>query len=259
MRERARFQFPHAPNAGAWLTTPPFSALGLHLEMEEFQSCVKYRLGFPIYDAHSNCPYCKNGVIDIYGEHSLTCGGRRDNIHRHDRLRDKVFSSCVSANLSPLLEKKNLSCNNQSRTADVFLPSWTQGKPEALDVTVVSSLQSTIIANAAVTPGYALTYADGRKLAAHDADCREAEVNFLPLSIEVLGCWSETSRRTINKIACLGDGRNAFAEGSRCCDQPIDLIHFNPIYACERKYDNYPFRLINDNKCLYLISAEFSH
>ena len=43
------------------------------------------------------------------------------------------------------------------------------------------------------------------------------------------------------------------------CDQPIDSIHFNLINAWERKYDNYPSRLTNDKKCLYLISAEFYH
>ena len=86
--ERARLQCLLAPNAGAWLTTPPISALGLNLKAEEFQNCVKYRLGTPINDALRSCPYCKNCVIDIYGDHSLTCGGR-DNIHRHDRQRDK--------------------------------------------------------------------------------------------------------------------------------------------------------------------------
>ena len=211
---RARLQSLLAPNAEAWLTTPPISATRLHLEAEEFQSCVKYRLGIPIYDAPRKCPYCKNDVIDIYGDNSSTCRGWGDNIHRHDRLRDKVFSSCVSVSLSPSLEKTNLRSNNQSRPADVFLPSWTQGKPAALDVTVVSSLQSTIIANAADTPGYALTYDDDRKQAAHDADCREAGVNFLPLSFEVLGGWPETSRRTIKTIVCLGDERNAFSESS---------------------------------------------
>ena len=80
MQERARLQSLLAPNAGAWLTTPPISALGLHLEAEEFQSYVKYRLGIPIDDAPRNCPYCKNGVIDIYDDHFLTCRGRGDNI-----------------------------------------------------------------------------------------------------------------------------------------------------------------------------------
>ena len=103
---------------------------------------MKYRLGIPICDAPQICPYCKNDVFDIYGDHSLTCGGRGDNIHRQDQLRDKVFSSCVSASLSPSLERNNFGSNNQSRPADVFLPSWTQGKPAALNVTVVSSQQS---------------------------------------------------------------------------------------------------------------------
>ena len=74
VRERARLKSRLAPNAVAWLTTPPISALGLHLEAEEFQSCVKYRLGIPIYDSTRICPYCSNGVIDIYGDHSITRG-----------------------------------------------------------------------------------------------------------------------------------------------------------------------------------------
>ena len=152
--------------------------------------------------------------------------------------------------MSPLLDKKNLSSNNQSRPADVFLPSWTQGKTAALDVTVVSFLQSKIIFNAADTSGYALTYADDRKLAAHNADCQEAGANFLPLSFEVLGGWSETSLRTIKRIACLGDGRNAFSEGSSVA-----------IHLLTQSISIQLMRLIitNDNRCLYLIIGEFTH
>ena len=104
MRERARLQSLLVFNAGAWLTMPPLSTLGLHLEAEEFKSCVEYRLGIPIY-APQNCPLCKNSANNIYGDHSLTCGGRGDNIYRHDRLRDKIFSSCV-CKFGPFARKK---------------------------------------------------------------------------------------------------------------------------------------------------------
>ena len=93
---------------------PPISALGLNREAEEFQSCVKYRLGIPLYDAQRSCPYCKNDVIDNYGDHTLTCGGRGDNFYRHDRLREKVFSLCVSASLSPLLKKRTLAATTNA-------------------------------------------------------------------------------------------------------------------------------------------------
>ena len=105
----------------------------------------------------------------------------------------------MSASLGPSLAKKDLSSNNQSQPADVFLPTSTQGKPAALDVTLASSLQSTIFASAADLPGYALTFGDGRKLVAHDADCRGAGVIFLPLSFEVLGGCYETPRRAIKR------------------------------------------------------------
>ena len=109
-----------APNAGSWLITPPDSVLGLHMEAKEFQSCVKYRLGTPIYDALQDCPYCKNSVIYIYGDHSVTRGGREDNIHRHDRLRDKVFSSGVSADFSPSLKKRTLAATTNPELQTFF-------------------------------------------------------------------------------------------------------------------------------------------
>ena len=107
-------------NAVAWLTTPPISALRLHLEAEELQSCVKHRLGIPLFNVPRKCPNCKKGVIDIYGDHSLTCGGRGDKIHRHDRLRDKVFSSCDCASLSSSLKKRTLASTTNSDLQTYF-------------------------------------------------------------------------------------------------------------------------------------------
>ena len=108
----------------------------------EFRISAKYRLGVPVYDAERKCPFCKAGVLDIYGDHAIACHGRGDAIARHDRIRDKLVSACSSANLSPVVEKKNLIPESQSRTGDIFVPTWKAGKPAAFDITVTSSLQS---------------------------------------------------------------------------------------------------------------------
>ena len=93
--------------------------------------------------------------------------------------------------------------NSKSRPADIFLPTWSRGQPTALDVTVISTLQSLTLAGAANTPGYALRVAEERKMAAHHDDCRKVGVLFTPLAVESLGGWSEEARRTISKIGQL--------------------------------------------------------
>ena len=57
-----------------------------------------------------------------------------------------------------------------ARPADVFLPQWDGGRPAALDVTVISSLQALTVADAAVIQGSALGVAEACKQALH-TDC----------------------------------------------------------------------------------------
>ena len=46
-----------------------------------------------------------------------------------------------AAALSPRREVSSLVPGSTSRPADIFVPSWVQGQPTALDVTVISPLQ----------------------------------------------------------------------------------------------------------------------
>ena len=105
-RESARLLSLSVRHAGAWLSAPPIPALGLHMAPNEFRISAKYRLGVPVYDAKRKCPFCKAGVLDIYGDHAIACQGRGDSIARQDPIRDKIVSACSSANLSPVVEKR---------------------------------------------------------------------------------------------------------------------------------------------------------
>ena len=71
----------------------------------------------------------------------VSCGGNGDKIHRHNSLRDVMFSVAQSATLSPRKELPSLISGCSSKPADVFLPYWTHGRPAALDVSVISPLQ----------------------------------------------------------------------------------------------------------------------
>ena len=162
-REKARLQSLCLPHYGALLAAPPVPALGLHLSPSEFQISV-----VAVYEVERKCHYCRSGTLEIFGDHAVICHGRGDAISRHDRIRDRFVSLCSAANLSPVIEKRNLIAGNISRPGDVFLPSWKSGRPAALDVTVTSPLQPNIINHAAYNSGYVNEAAKERKYAQHE-------------------------------------------------------------------------------------------
>ena len=70
----------------------------------------------------------------------------------------------------------------------------------ALDVTVISTLQLTLV-GAASTLGHSLQVGEERKMAAHAEFCRAVGVLFVPLVVESVGGWSDEA---IHPIASIG-------------------------------------------------------
>ena len=102
-------------------------------------------------------------AVDQFGDHQVGCGGNGDRIHRHDSIRDALFSAAQTAALAPRKEVLSLTPSTRSRPADIFFPIWQRGQPAAPDVTVISTLQQCIVKGAAVTQGYALAVGEERK------------------------------------------------------------------------------------------------
>ena len=94
---------------------------------------------------------------------AVACHGRGDAISRHDRIRDRIASACSAANLSPVIEKRNLIAENNSSPGGVYPPSRKSGQSAALDITVTSSLQPNIISHAAEKSGYGIEAAEDHK------------------------------------------------------------------------------------------------
>ena len=93
-------------------------------------------------DNVSSCSACgKSVAADPLGDHQVGCRGNGDRIHRHDAIRDALFSAAQSAALAPRKEVPTLIPGTRSSPADIFLPNWCRGRPAALDVTVISTMQ----------------------------------------------------------------------------------------------------------------------
>ena len=173
-------------HARDWLNVVTSSALGLHLQDWEFCLCVQYWLGLQMSVEGSSCPVCHT-VADPFGYHQVGCGGNGDRIYRHDALRDAVISAAQTSALVPWREMPSLIPDTQRHPADVFLPNWKRGRPAALDVCVISTMQQLTIQGAATVQGHALLVGEERKLAAHADACRAVGISFIPLVVETLG------------------------------------------------------------------------
>ena len=161
--DRARLLSISSPHASAWLSVTPSPRLNLHLEPAEFQVALKWWLGIPVVQGQS-CPHCPSCVLDDFGHHSLTCKHGGDVVLRHNKFRDVFCDFCLRACLGPRLEMGcGAGSDSQSRPADVLVPNWDLGKPAAFDLSVTSTLQSSVLLEASVTAGSAALLAENRK------------------------------------------------------------------------------------------------
>ncbi|XP_064394938.1 uncharacterized protein LOC135342184 [Halichondria panicea] len=207
-RSRALALSTGLPHAHDWLNVIPSPSLGLHLQDREFRSCLCYWLGVPLHNDQFTCPEC-HGVADSLGDHQVGCGGNSDRISRHNAVRDVVFKAAQSAALGPSRETTGLVPDSASRPADALLPNWINGRPAALDVHVISPLQSLTLSEAARTQGHALQVGVQRKLASNLPSCRSVGMTCIPLVAETLGGLAEdfiSTIRDIGRSICLRSG-----------------------------------------------------
>ena len=202
-------------HAGDWLNVLPSPAVGLHLHSKEFRLCLRYWLWLLLFAVSSACPQCMRPT-DAFEDHQMGCGGNGDRVARHDALRNVIFTAAQSAALGPRKEAPALIVGTPSRPTDVFLPTWSRGRPVALDVTVTSPLQALTIQEAS-TAGHALEVATSRKLATHLSPCRAAGLDFIPLAVETLGSWF------IHAIGRQQDQRLGTSSGSRRLFQRLTI------------------------------------
>ena len=106
----------------------------------------------------SNCPACGR-FSDKEGHHAIGCAVNGERIARHNDLCNVLFRTAQKANLGPAREYRGLIPGSAARPADIFLRNWVRGRDAALDLTVISPMQSALVDQEATNPGYALRHA----------------------------------------------------------------------------------------------------
>ena len=100
------------------------------------------------------------------------------------------------AALSPQLEKQYIHPGTEMKPADLFIPTWSAGKPLALDISVVSLTQSHLsLYNHTETEKLCAAHwreeqKNTKYLEAHHSQ----NILFIPMAVETFGGWGLESR-----------------------------------------------------------------
>ena len=159
-------------------------------------------LGLQIVEEDMLCLVC-GCTYDVMGNHCMTCRGNGDLIRKHDSLCDVLYTAAHSAALAPKKEMLSLIPGSLSHPADMYRSCWSRDKPAALNVSVISPVQTLTVEEAAVTQGYSLAVREQQKLRCHHYACHEAGIHFISLAVETFGGWSPGAAATIRRFGKL--------------------------------------------------------
>jgi len=221
---RAHLSLVSASGAGLFLHATPSKEAKLNNEPALFVGMLRRWLRVSFADQDQECPLC-GGVLDSFGDHALVCCGGGDRTRRHNLLRNEVFYSAASANLSPELEKPGLlpqrplfgstyengsrlhdndSNPSSRRPADVYIPRWRGGPPAAWDFAVTSGLRLDAIADSVRDPEAVLTKYEDFKCSYREtqSQCLSQGITFIPMIMEAVGGgWSKSARCVWSELA----------------------------------------------------------
>jgi hypothetical protein len=203
LKHRARLLACSDTHSADFLKVVPNELLGTRLTHTEFSVAVRLRLGIAVLDANTICLGCNRRLTsDTLGHHATACVAGGHVIARHNAIRDCIFQAAVSAGLNPRLEAPNLLSHSSRKPADVFIPNWSLGRGLALDVCVSSSLQKSVINEAARDAGAAAKKGFASKMKKFwDENKDDNTLTFLPICVETFGVWHQDSEAFIKTLA----------------------------------------------------------
>jgi hypothetical protein len=204
-RFKAHLNAVSAKDASLWLTAP-----SLHqVPNRRARIMLKYRIGavmapeeFDCLATSQNGVQC-NGTMDRFGDHATICS-RNYLYRRHEEVKSTLYRQASLAQLaaqSPIEVKRLLGEDNNERPADVYFPSWLNGKPNCIDVTIVSSYKNIDQASKEGNCGYNGNKAYEAKITKYKQRCEDNNLYFTPLVLETGGYFHKSADNVMKRMA----------------------------------------------------------
>ena len=194
---RVRLLASQQKEAGAWLSAPPVSALGLRMSDESIRIAVGLRVGAPLCTPHS-CSLC-GSQVDASGVHGLSCRRSKGRLPRHAALNDIVHRTLSSVNVPATLEPRGL-CRSDGRRPDgLTITPWANGRALVWDVTCWDSFAPSHIHMSSARAGMLADHAADRKRETY-RDLLPSHC-FMPIALESTGVFGQDALDFIHDVA----------------------------------------------------------
>jgi hypothetical protein len=180
--------------SNAWLLLEP--AQEAAFESDEFAAALRFTLGLTVFSA-GRCPDCHKDS-DAMGMHALNCQFGSDRNVRHNRLYTSFVNFAEKCGLAPVTEMP------VPNARDVVVDVLEQGaemRPCALDFGVVNPCSKHYLPVSSLFAGSAANKYAEDKIAKEKTVCTEARWDFVPMVVEVYGCWDQRAMSHFRHIA----------------------------------------------------------
>ena len=172
-------------NANTWLNADPVG--DARLPDPEFSIALRFTLGLPVYDqVVSDCPDCREPILDRWGMHALNCRMGSGRNTRHNQLCATFADFAEKSGLNPLTEQ-SVPC-----ARDIVVDVLEMGmapEPCALDFGITNPARDDRVVRAATEAGYAARQYAEEKIQKEQTKCAEAGWRFVPMIVETYGRW----------------------------------------------------------------------
>ena len=196
-RTRATRALNCAPHASDFLRVIPNQQGGAFIESECWQKRLSFRLSQRFVNAPSNCPRC-HSAQDPFGDHALSCSNN-GSYFRHNVAREVFRDLISSAGFSVKPGEAQLPHAPQKR-ADLLVNAFSDGKPLALDVSLIHPLQPSLL-HAEVDTKRLMAKRATLKAMTYQGDCAKAGWGFAALVGLTSGQWDSATASFIYKLA----------------------------------------------------------
>ena len=130
---RARLLASQQKEAGAWLTAPPLSALGLRMDNDSIRVAVGLHLGSALCIPH-DCALC-GAQVDETGVHALSCRKSKGRLPHHSYLNDIIKHALMAIDIPCALEPRGLFRVDGRHPDGISVLPWEQVRCLVWDAT----------------------------------------------------------------------------------------------------------------------------
>ena len=195
---RARLFGCRAKAASGWVfsSAAPYT----RLSNNEFRVISCFWLGIPLVQENTKCRFCDR-ILDKYGAHTITCNKGGSHIKRHNYIRNFLFRKCKEAGYVAELEKKHICTHDGKKPADLWLQNLVNNKPTAVDVSITSPTQLSIVHDRLKGIFKAAKIVEAQKKYKYAPTIAKGDIEFIPFVLEAYGGISTEAMKLIRRLA----------------------------------------------------------